>query len=670
MHLIYPVNPKSPVPVMCLSNSSEGLCRGSATADRPHLNGFAFDGYAAVLFDYGYTPMARDDHYGYFDGFPMKGYITGNNITYSINHYNDKKIFPAAMRYIRYLAASDERFSLNTDAIGVYGNSKGAWMTFLGEKSPELMEPPRMFAGHHGESRYENGKTETVGLINGGEVQPWLEYKGKKLDSTAALIYSSTGGTDNFVTEGHAPLFISCNRKDSSCYSTSNAFVNVSRIHNVPALWVDIPLPHTLAYDKDLVYGNDAYDAFFDFSGYYLKGDAIKALAAKVNEWSEEKSITVRFSGAAAQDNENVSAICVRCGAQEIGGEWSAAYGNVEWTFVPTVPFSAGEYTLTVPKGFLGDNGKPTEEPFVFEFSVGGRTVTPADFRAGRVTVSKTGAFPVCKMMLDVVNDGVNRVSAYTTCGKPVASVNTSGRGRYALDISEYAASLAAGEKIELDIRIERAAADVIVYNEALDKNLGSVKIGKLAFAELASAPDGSSALCVKGYDTVKTNPTEEFYAYQQPSIICSGIVKEGAIEPADMGRKFHISLEMFDTVSRYVRIALNNCTSRALSIADYRASTYNVKTVAGEWQKFEFDYTVYEPMYGEDQLVEKTLTVMCYGKGNVETPIYFRDVKAVERVSGVELGGFYLLECEEENVLPDGVSAIECPESPWLKKK
>ena len=62
-----------------------------------------------------------------------------------------------------------------------------------------------------------------------------------------------------------------------------------------PALWVDIPLPHTLAYDKDLVYGNDAYDAFFDFSGYYLKGDAIKALAAKVNEWSEEKSITVRM---------------------------------------------------------------------------------------------------------------------------------------------------------------------------------------------------------------------------------------------------------------------------------------------------------------------------------------------------------------------------------------
>jgi hypothetical protein len=136
------------------------------------------------------------------------------------------------------------------------------------------------------------------------------------------------------------------------------------------------------------------------------------------------------------------------------------------------------------------------------------------------------------------------------------------------------------------------------------------------------------------------------------------------------MGRKFHISLEIFDTVSRYVRISLNNCTSRALSIADYRASTYNLKTTAGKWQRFEFDYTVYEPMYKGIQLSEKVLSVLCYGRGNVETPIYFRDIKAVEKVSGVELGELYLLECEEENVLPDGASVIECPESPWLKKK
>ena len=74
--------------------------------------------------------------------------------------------------------------------------------------------------------------------------------------------------------------------------------------------------------------------------------------------------------------------------------------------------------------------------------------------------------------------------------------------------------------------------------------------------------------------------------------------------------------------------------------------------------------------LYGTEQLAKKTLTVLCYGKGNVETPIYFKDIKAVEMVSDVELGSFYLLEREEENALPDGVSAIECPESPWLKKK
>ena len=81
---------------------------------------------------------------------------------------NDKKINTAAMRYIRYLAASDSRFDFDTEAVGVYGNSKGGWMTSLGEVHPELLSEKRFFPGHHGESRYEAGDISSTALIDGG----------------------------------------------------------------------------------------------------------------------------------------------------------------------------------------------------------------------------------------------------------------------------------------------------------------------------------------------------------------------------------------------------------------------------------------------------------------------------------------------------------------------
>ena len=152
MHIVYPTSPAKKVPVMCLASSSEHLCGCSATVDRPHLLGAAFRGYAAVMYDYGYTPMARVDHYEYFDGFPKPGYITGDNPTYSIQFYNDKRMNCAAMRFIRLLAMRDG-LPFDVNAIGVYGNSKGGWMGFLGEEHPETMVSRRIFGGHHDETR-------------------------------------------------------------------------------------------------------------------------------------------------------------------------------------------------------------------------------------------------------------------------------------------------------------------------------------------------------------------------------------------------------------------------------------------------------------------------------------------------------------------------------------
>ena len=62
MHVIYPTNPANEVPVMTLASSSEHLASAGVSANRPHSNGFGFDGYAVVMYDYAYIPMARTDH--------------------------------------------------------------------------------------------------------------------------------------------------------------------------------------------------------------------------------------------------------------------------------------------------------------------------------------------------------------------------------------------------------------------------------------------------------------------------------------------------------------------------------------------------------------------------------------------------------------------------------
>ena len=437
MILIYPTKPAKRVPVMCLSGSSEGLRRGSATADRPHLNGFVFRGYMGVMFDYGYTPMAKDDQYGYFDGFPKAGYVTGDNVTYSINHYNDKRIFTAAMRYIRYLGETDERFFIKEDAIGLYGNSKGAWMTFLGEDcDATALNSPRMFAGHHDETRYESGNGAARGFVRAAEPQPWQEVNGKRLSSRAAFIYSSTGGTDNFITENHTPMYISCNRRDSSCYSTSNAFVNVCKRYDVPTMWFEIPSAHTLAYGNDLLYGTDTYSALFDFTGYYLHGDPVRAIAARVNGWAEEKSVTLKLSGAVPASE--IAAASLKSENGTVEGKWVSAFGGVEWTFVPTSPLASGEYTLTVPETVSGDNGKRISEAFTYTFKLENRAVASLGY-AGESTplVLDVTDAEVYKLAF-YAKEGINTVSAYTEGGEVIGSANVCGEGLYYIDLTDY----------------------------------------------------------------------------------------------------------------------------------------------------------------------------------------------------------------------------------------
>lgn len=647
MHIVYPTAPKEKVPVMCLAGSSENLCSGSASADRPHMNGFVFNGYAGVMFDYAYTPMARCDHYGYFDGFPKKGYVTGDNPTYSLKFYNARSD-TAAMRFIRYLALSQgDKYRFDTDAIGVYGNSKGGWTTYIGETDPDAMPSIRMHKGHHDETRYDNGDTESREGVNGGEAQPWLTYNGEKIDGRANLVYSSCGAAWFGVTKGHGPLFVSCNRRDESCFGTSNALANLGRVLDIPTMWLEIPLPHTIVYGEDLHYGIDAYDAFFDYVGYNLRHDPVKAVGVRVNKALFPASVTVLFSGSVSEDQAEKIYVCNADG-KAVSGKLTGEYGGCEWTFTPSEPLYGNGYVLNVPNDLVGKNGKTSCKAYSFDIDFGGGAVDKGKGKEINSYAKRYIAF-------EVVNCGVNTVAAYTPCGDRVGKVNTSGAGWYRIPLDGFEGDISA-----LTLKVER--------NTASEPICQPLTLGGMANGGECIAPDGKAAVRVDSFKLVTTYPTEEFYSNPTLAVKSEAVAKATELDESDVGRKFKISFKVYDTVSRYITFGLNHCSKRTESVADYRRVMSNERTRKCEWVEYTLDYTVYEPIYGEIGKQKKTFAVSCFGNGNLETPIYFADLKCEEIVTDVKIGKVYFVGETDEKRLHLGQSEIVCEKAPWSK--
>lgn len=124
MDIIYPSQPLTPVPAIMLASSAETrIGVWSSSALRPHMTGFLLRGYAGIIYDHEYVPMARDDHYGYFE--PNFSLLTSNGV----------KTHTAAVRRVRSLA---DTYGYSKDNVGVFGHSKSGYCMLLSDPAPEL----------------------------------------------------------------------------------------------------------------------------------------------------------------------------------------------------------------------------------------------------------------------------------------------------------------------------------------------------------------------------------------------------------------------------------------------------------------------------------------------------------------------------------------------------
>lgn len=547
MHIIYPTSPEKKVPLMCLNGSSEHLIICSSKLDRPHLAGFAFSGYAVATFDHGYVPMARNDHYGYYDGNWVPGHISGDNMTYSISFYNDKLIHTAAIRYLRYLALSESEFLFDIEKIGIFGNSKGGCMQFLGEKEPEKITSWRIFTDKNDKTRFETGNDESFGFIRAAEEQPWQEYNGVPISSEVQLINCSCGSTVEFITKYNVPTFITCNKQDEfgNYYGNANLRVNACRTANIPTLWFEVDQGHTIATKNDENYGVNTYVAFLNFADYFLREEPIKVAYSTY----EDNNLTVKFIGVA--DEQEISKISINStDGTIIKGEWSSAYGNTEWNFKSDDFIDGKEYSVIIPADFKGDNHKEIGKDY-----------------KNSVIIQKTDEIEV------------------KTLENPITR----------------------------------------------ELPLESFKNGKWSEFIVDTAPDGSTALKLKDVKVNDTYFCERYHENPLTFIENDIVIKKGALTQEDLGRRFKISMKVYDTTSRHIQMMLNSCTSAKYHTVDYNHCYYVFKTKANEWQDFSIDYTVYEPVYGIKELCEKVLTVSGMYDGDNKKSIYFKDFKVVE---------------------------------------
>ncbi len=695
INIVYPTSPANKVPVMSLANSSGHPTTSVTGADlRPHSNDFLYNGYANVVFDYLWEPMARNASWGYYDG--SQG-VTKDHMNYALMIYNDKLVNTAAMRYLRYISLSGgDTYNFDLNAFGVYGNSKGGWFSYLGEKNiqsalvdatkyetTEALEhaisialenlvPDRYYEGHHGETRYSVGAgtiTADGFTVKAGEKQPWLTYGGVEIISGVQFTNPCNGSQQEDITAGHAPMFISGNMTDTynAAFGYSNDIYNICRELNIPILQFEVPIGHTLTSGMDMNYNVDTYDAYFRYVNYFLKGDAISvayvspmpnAGGVKVTD-----KITIGFAGQTTL--AEVQKITLTTNGTTVSGNWESSCGGVVWTFIPNALSGNTEYTLTIPTDFAGANGKAIgsvyQASFMTEFDNATATAASGNYYTLTAPSMTNGNSFVFRF--NVTNDAANVAELYAvnavgaTGGTLLGSINLRGAGSYEIDITDYIVANA-GNEIVLLLKGARTAGTTNVLTETFDSTKPSSTNSKVTYTT-GAVIDGEKTL-----GAAVTTPTANgvsVYYNNVTHIFTYSKVTGGEITSANnYGRRYTIAFDVYDTTERVLQLKLNWMTNRTgYGTIDYNHVIRNVKTTANGWTHVEFTYDVYEPDYGFPSANNtQSLAIYASPDGDTNAPIYFNDLIVDETVTAITVGGAVVA---EKN---DGTGAYSAPVS------
>lgn len=711
MDIIYPTHPEKEVPVMCLVSSSETRVGSWTNPKRPHLTGFLFDGYAGVVYDYAYTPMARNDHYGYFDGNTFG--ISGDNYTYSLAVYNGIKSDSAAIRKIRYLSDADnDTYKFDVNKIGVYGNSKGGLCTRIGNPNFEKLPEQRYFEGHKGETRYEAvnelGKTDSyIGdgklnddgtkIIDDPELQPYLKYKdGTPIPSNAQFVYANCGGGAETIMEGNAPMYATGTMDaGGSYYDFYPQIVNACRTNDIPCLALANPgVGHAFGYGKDRDYGLDVYNEFRVFANYYLKDDNAVCEyidpADGTDNVDTNTKITVKFTGPVSEQEIKKVVIKNASNGDIAKGRWEPSFGKTTWTFLANNLEGGYTYTVDVAKTITAENGKPLAFSKKISFKTAHEEILKAKNSLQNTYLSdendkafvyfdtdKASTSMRVYLRFGIANDAANTVEVYkvdeinetdlnsSVPGEKIGETVLLGKGNYTIDVTDYVKSLESEKKAAFMLKLKKAPGKIKIseFNfDGLAENASSVSeisMGGLTKTNVSSEQDhttgsGKSAKIsyfkrngdFKNKDGVQTG---NFVANPTIAANFDGAIKSGALTADDYGRRFNVSISVYDTTSRLVKFGFHRMVSGTVVDWNWRGNSFITKK--DEWSTLSFDYTIDDKNYygalqqRVPQLSCETSSVAVIDdSGSVSIadesrtyPLYYDDIIVTETITGVQ---------------------------------
>lgn len=370
LDIMYPSKPKKEVPLVMVASSS-GVRTGivsaysKKTTERPLDIGPMLRGNAVCIYDHSYIPMARSDHYGYYNPYSVAG-LTGIDV------------HRTAVRCARYYA---EDFGYSRDRVAVMGHSKAAQCANLSHPHPELLAEstnvdPACKGDVSKQYRYEgNGR--------------YLNYRnGTPIASSVTVAYHSMGDGSyryaQYLTPENAPTFIACGKFDDEgkpvgpvYWDAEKAAYEQSGIDYFACFMED--LGHSYPVGIDYRFGYDRFDAFMKFLSYYLEGDRVPEpiYTCACGGLQMADSLFVQYLAPVKKDS-----VCITLsdsdGKQVPGHVEANKCGNL-YTFVPDkeLPFD-GEYTMTVKDGAVSVMNGKTARGVTVTFKAGNHFV-PVD---------------------------------------------------------------------------------------------------------------------------------------------------------------------------------------------------------------------------------------------------------------------------------------------------
>ena len=371
LDVLYPSRPiTNDISVVCWASSSQTKTANHIKTNRPHDTESLLRGHAFVAYDHCYYPLARDDHYGYFNPYGVQSQV-------GIHTH------AAAIRCVRYYSYL---FGYGTENYSGFGHSKSALIASLANPHPEALPEQNKFSSSY-TFEDENGTKTTFNAAyyrneEYGE-QPYLAYKDseEEIPSNLQFCYSSMGLGVQLHARNHtvstAPMFTASGVSDQyeqwAFWFEQNATFAESGTDYVAISFVD--KGHEYVYGTNAIYGYDEFDLAFDYIDYFLKDDVSPRVAYfttdAIAEVTPFGAVTAQFTGAIKEaDIYNGVTLTDTTDGKAVTFIAKAEGNGSKWSFYAVDGYEVGHsYTLHISEDVKADNGMPIIESATEEFA-------------------------------------------------------------------------------------------------------------------------------------------------------------------------------------------------------------------------------------------------------------------------------------------------------------